>query len=373
MTRIRIANYTVIAGRGYWRTKPAMRALGFQSTSCGPDGPDAWAKAEALNTAWRKARLGLPTSPATKTWVRGSVGEAFHRFRQTKTWANKEPRTREDWDRRWVHIAKAFADVNPAALSLEHLDAWYWVLVEDRGVHEAFHTMKVWRALWVVMVSMGYCAAGADPSHGIRRETPKGRTGVWREGEVVRMVKRAIRTGYHGLACCVAIAWDTQFSPVDVRALSGVHVTATAQGRVGFHGKMREKTGVNVIGTLSARTSRLVTAYLASLGAQTLPDAPLFRNRSGRAYSKDTLGDDFRELRAAEFGTTERRTLMDMRRSGAVEASAGGVAMTHLAAKMGSSINRAEALQRTYMPVNEAAVKAADEARKVGRRRARAT
>jgi hypothetical protein len=36
--------------------------------------------------------------------------------------------------------------------------------------------------------------------------------------------------------------------------------------------------------------------------------APIFRNRSGAPYSKDTLGDDFREVRAMIFGEAERRT-----------------------------------------------------------------
>ena len=55
---------------------------------------------------------------------------------------------------------------------------------------------------------------------------------------------------------------------------------------------------------------------------------------------------------------------MDMRRTGAVEATAGDASVEPLATKMGNSIDQNRKLQKTYMPVNAAAVRAADEARK---------
>jgi len=79
--------------------------------------------------------------------------------------------------------------------------------------------------------------------------------------------------------------------------------------------------------------------------------------------------NDFADLRRAVFGRDEKRRLMDMRRTGAVEANAGGASVEAIAAKMANSIDQNRKLQKTYMPVNAAAVRAADEARKVGRRR----
>ena len=44
---IKIPYYTVRRnGRGFWEPTKHMRALGFRSVPCGPDGPDAWAIAE---------------------------------------------------------------------------------------------------------------------------------------------------------------------------------------------------------------------------------------------------------------------------------------------------------------------------------------
>lgn len=59
---------------------------------------------------------------------------------------------------------------------------------------------------------------------------------------------------------------------------------------------------------------------------------------------------------------------MDMRRSGAVEANAGGASVEAISAKMGNSIDDNKALQKTYMPVNLAAVRSADASRRTGRK-----
>lgn len=103
------------------------------------------------------------------------------------------------------------------------------------------------------------------------------------------------------------------------------------------------------------------------MGAEILPDAPLFRNRSRRPYSKGIFAPDFRALRKMVFGQSEMRQLADMRRSGAMEAVAGGVNPGHLSAKMGT-IATANHLWRTYAPADTASVRQADEGRRRGRR-----
>jgi hypothetical protein len=97
----------------------------------------------------------------------------------------------------------------------------------------------------------------------------------------------------------------------------------------------------------------VLSAYLERLGVELHGDAYIFRNRSGAAYSSDTLGDDFRDVRAAEFGALERRTIgHDFRRTGAVEAITGGAQAEHLAHAMGNTLSASNALFATYVPVN---------------------
>ena len=162
----------------------------------------------------------------------------------------------------------------------------------------------------------------------------------------------------------------TQLSPGDVRALRASQMASAGSGQAFF--TERGKTGVPVGGALSARAIAILAAYLAKLGVELHGDAYIFRNRSAAAYTKDTLGDDFREVRAAEFGAVERRTIgHDFRRTGAVEAIVGGAMPAHLAHAMGNTLSSSNALFVTYVPVNVQSLRAVIEARRAGRRKLR--
>jgi len=100
----------------------------------------------------------------------------------------------------------------------------------------------------------------------------------------------------------------------------------------------RGKTAVRVGVALSDRALAALQAYIARLGVELHREAYIFRNRSGAHYSSDTLGDDFRDIRRAEFGQHDSRTLADFRRSGAVEAIAGDATPAALAYGMGNTL-----------------------------------
>jgi hypothetical protein len=186
--------------------------------------------------------------------------------------------------------------------------------------------------------------------------------------------------GYRGLAAALAVAWDTSLSPVDVRTLTSADLIGDAAGP--FFSVARAKTGKTAIGTLGKRTQFLLKAYRATLPPNLLPSSPIFYTRGGQPgplggrprppapYSKDTLGDDFRVVREAEF-PGDKRKIMDFRRSGAVETLAGEVDPAALAAKMANTIDQNKELQATYLPHNATLVRIADAARARGRSRLR--
>ena len=246
-----------------------------------------------------------------------SVGEAFGRYRRTEEWARKARRTREDWWRGWKRIKSIFGDVDPRTVTLEDVSEWRQVIEMRVSRREAHRSLKIWRALWKVMGALKYCDREADPSLGVRNSTATGRSATWSEGEVVRLVKQAWRMGYHGLAAGLAVMWDTQLSPGDVRALKASQRAKNGRGQAFF--TERAKTGVAVGGVLSARTAAILDAYLARLGAELFQEAPIFRNRSGQPYRKNAFSEDFRDVRTALLGAAETRQMLDFRRSGAVE------------------------------------------------------
>lgn len=372
------------ASATFWQPTRAMRALGFRSVPCGPDEPSAWRTAEEWERRWQACRRGEAPSPSLASaqnlspeqaeeitvYPHRSLGEAFRRYRRTPEWAAKAPRTREDWFRGWRRIKPIFGDVDPRTVSLEDVSAWRKAVEETVSLGEAHRALKIWRALWQVSAALGYCSKDADPSFGVRNRAPRGRSETWTEGQVVRAFKRAWRMQYYGLAAIVAVAWDTQMSPGDVRSLRASQLARGVAGEVFF--AERGKTGAPVGGLLSNRSIRALTAYLAQIGVELHGDAFIFRNRSGAPYSKDTLGDDFRDVRAAEFGPLERRTIgHDFRRTGAVEAIAGGANAEQLAHAMGNTLAASNKLFATYVPVNVATLQAVITARRSGRTKRR--
>jgi hypothetical protein len=119
-----------------------------------------------------------------------------------------------------------------ARITFEQTSEWGAALERKHGRGVAHKTIRVWRSFWKIMLGMKV-AHRADPTLGIRNRAPAPRWQRWSEGEVVRLVKTAWRTEYRGLACIMAVAWDTQFSPVDIRTLLGRH-RAFVGGRLIF-------------------------------------------------------------------------------------------------------------------------------------------
>ncbi len=189
---------------------------------------------------------------------------------------------------------------------------------------EAHRVIKVWRALWKKMAVFGYCELDRDPSLLFANQRPAAASGRVERGRGREAGES--RPGGSAIAdwpTCLAVAWDSQLSPVDARSIKANQMRRDPVGM--WFDVARAKTGRPAVATLSARATRLVCTYLATLAAEPVGMAPIFRNRSGQPYSKDTLGDDFRAVRAKVFGGGEDRQLADFRRSGSVEALAGGV------------------------------------------------
>jgi hypothetical protein len=74
----------------------------------------------------------------------------------------------------------------------------------------------------------------------------------------VRLVKQAWRDGFRDLACIIAIIWDTQFQPGDVRSLAARH-RHVQDDRLVLNrlDEGRQKTGKPIVGILSRRTEWL--------------------------------------------------------------------------------------------------------------------
>jgi len=388
--------FLYLNGRWRWRPTKAMRTQGFGLVTMGRGGPkrDADGHPEAsledrtraigLNDAWDRVRSGQAPAPARTTLMSyppGSVGDGYQRAMSLRkaerlargvVWSN-EQESRDDWPRAWKWLGPEFGDCDPKTIIPEHFLRIDARTGEPAGlvprieravsVTERHRTIKVWRALWVRMAAMKYCS-GEDPALSFANSAPQPRDAMWHRKEVLMRVQRAWRMGYYGLAACMATAWDSMCSPVDVRRLTPSQVRSDPAGIWFAIG--RAKTGKAAAATLSPWSEAILRAYLARLGdVEIAPNAPIFRNRSGNAYSKDTLGDDFRDVREA-IDKADTRQLADMRRSGAVEGDAGGGSVTDQSNKMANTVAVNNRLRKTYNPTNIVSARRFDEARVKG-------
>jgi hypothetical protein len=336
MGNIKIPYYSVRKGRGFWLSTKPMQAKGFPSSiPCGPDGPDAWKIAQEWNARWQAARTGR--EPAQKhVWPRGSLGEAFDRFRRTESWkTDKAHRTREDWERGWNHIAPIFGDLAPRTVTLARRRVVSCAQGHEVGTgstpgDEDLACSLAGRRSDALLL----CRPGPELRHtagdteGSVGDVGGGRGCQAREGSLAAKIPRPRM--HHRDRLRPATRTDRRTLPAS-RGQSGQWTTLWFEID-------RAKTGRDALATLSQRTQALMRGYVATLPSNLLPTAALFMTRTGAAYTKNSLAKDFRNIRRLLF-PCDTRQLQDMRRTGAVEAQSGGADLSVISQKMANTIS----------------------------------
>jgi hypothetical protein len=416
-----IRYFLYLNGRWRWRPTKTMRAFGFGLVTMGRGGPDKDAdgnpkaslqdeqRARELNRAWDKVRSGQAPALARTTlkqYPEGSVGDGYQRAMALRKAARvakgviwtKEQEKRDGWPRAWKWLEPKFADCDPRTIEPEHFLRLDPITGAAKGlvpeieaavsITERHMVIKVWRALWKKMAAMKYCDLDADPGKSFANTPPVPRDQIWLRREVLHLVQVAWRHEYYGLAALMAVAWDSQLSPVDNRSLTMAQVKWDPAGV--WFALDRTKTDKAAAATLTKWSRMILAAYLARFGAELMASTPLFWTRGGRPvsrdgvtgqwggdhgggrhiaprpYTKSSLNQDFRAVREIAFGKDEKRQLQDMRRSGAVEGDAGGATVEDQSNKMANTVDRNKQLRKAYNPVNVASVRRFDMARVIG-------
>lgn len=417
----KIRYFLYLNGRWRWRPTKAMRGHGFGLVTMGAGGPDLDAeghpkpsiedqqRAIELNRAWDQIRSGHAPTPAKTTlkhYPERSVGDGYQRAMALRKAARvakgviwtREQEKRDGWPRAWKWLEPKFADCDPRTIEPEHFLRLDPISGAAKGlvpeveaavsITERHMVIKVWRALWKKMAAMKYCEHAADPSKSFANTPPQPRDQIWLRWEVLRLVQVAWRNEFYGLAALMAVAWDSQLSPVDNRSLTLAQARSDAGGI--YFGLARTKTDKAAAATLTRWSLAILVAYLKRFGAELMDNTPLFWTRGGRPvsrsgstgqwggdhgggrhiaprpYTKSSLNQDFRAVRELAFGASEIRQLQDMRRSGAVEGDAGGASIEDQSNKMANTVDRNKQLRKAYNPVNVASVRRFDEARVIG-------
>jgi hypothetical protein len=367
--------YTVRkCGNLFWQPTPEMKELGFQPKPLGPDTPENQAKALALYQSWltAKAQQGKVTN-----YPPGSFGAFWDRLRGSKAkpspwWAKKSARTREDYERAWVHIDAWRPETGRPTLSrtvitqitTELCEQFYAHLDASASPRERWRTIKGLKILLadaVVRLRLGY----ASPADKLVNPQPAGRSAIWLGAEVDKLARTAKAQGYGGMSLAIRLAWETLFSPVDVWTLRPHQLKRDASGW--YVHRERTKTDKEAFAALSDGLAADLLAYLEAQDRGEADETPIIRQRNGSAYrSKDTFGDDFRAVRKKAL-PGDARQFMDLRRSGNVEADAAGADKKTMGELLANGLADNKFLDDTYTPPTVAKAREVAEKRVQGR------
>lgn len=220
-------------------------------------------------------------------------------------------------------IEPVFADIPVASIDYPARDAFHAELDRSFSLHKKHRVFKILRALFEI--AKAFNLIKENPTSRIVNSAPAGRKEIWYEPEVKALIAEAKRQGYDGLSLAIAIAYDTQMQPGDVRQLT-------------LAMKRRDENGV------------------------------WFETKRGKTERDVYATPDFRAVRNVIFPGDNRR-MMDLRRTGNVEAIAGGAQPTQLAAKLANTLAQSNAIFGTYSPTQLQVVRQADEMRRAGRQK----
>lgn len=339
-------------GNLFWQPTPEMRKMGFEPKALGPDTPASQAQALKLYEAWLKAKAerGKVTS-----YPPGTFGAYFDRFKRTTTYAKKAVRTREDYERAWVHIdawrpapdSFSFSRTVITSITTELCEQFYDHLEKTVSPNERHRTIKWLKVLLadaIVRLRLPY----ASPAAKLVNPQPAGRSAIWLGAEIDVLAKTAKELGYQGMSLAIRIGWETMFSPVDIWTCRRGWMKRDGVGW--YLARERTKTSKETFGALSDELAEDLLAYMKAQPFEYTDETPIIRQRNGKAYrSKDTFGDDFRDVRKAAYPGDTRR-FQDIRRSANVEADAAGADKETMGKLLANGLAANKFIDDTYTP-----------------------
>lgn len=359
--------YKIRRRRAFFELGARADTVGMKrSIPLGPDGDAARAAGHRLYIEWREKAGRADFAPQRLSWPAGSLGHFFDVFRTRPKWAKKSAATRAEWEHVWTsYLGPRFGAQGLAKIEPSEFEDWAEGIEAKKGEAARWRAVKIARALFNAAVK--YKVIVASPALTVANSRPAGRSQRWSAPEVNALVAAADALGKSAMSLAIRIGWETAMQPTDVRTLSLSMLKSDAIGA--WIEKDRDKTGAPVVSAISRELHADILGYLASLGAQPLPDAPILRtSRDARGYLKTRFIADFDLVRKAAFGDAEARRFQDIRRSANLEAAIGGATAEQRAEMLANALDKNVSLERTYTPATVERSRKIAETRLEGRR-----
>lgn len=342
--------YRVRNGRAFFELgKARANQSGMRASyPLGSDGESAKVYGRELYNKYCRA-LMMPSTPPKVNYKRGSLGHWFVKFKEKPRYDKLADATKREYDFYWTqYIGPSLANeplnkVTPAMFEQFHLktEAKY-------GSDVRWHAVKVARAIFNSAVK--YHILDRSPCMALPNTKPTPRAAYWLAHEVRQLIRTASENGYDAMSLGIRLSWETLMSPVDVRTLTFTNLHHDGVGP--YIETFRRKTGAAVYAVITQSLYDDILAYVDALPVSPLPDTPFLRTtRSQAAYTKVRFTDEFAKVRALAFGSGEKRRLMDIRRSGNLEADLGGASAEDRAEILANALDKDSRLEATYTPL----------------------
>ena len=355
-------------GRYYFVASPQMRRAGWCNEPLGKDLTTAQQRAIELNVRWdteRKAEqtdLETPPEPGTLGWhMREYLDSIAH--------ADKSASRRDEMERAFTTILKAFPDTKVEKITANHVEKFYTALRKHKSVSKAQRIMKDLRFIFNRLENQGVISF--NPTRSTRVKEPPSRTTIWSADMVADVVMKAEEMDMLGAGCAFMIAYDTSLRPGDIRMIRAEQLSSTHIALI------QAKTGRPQYAPIWPETYDLIQRYLASTGLEMHPGAILLRTPTthgryrGIAFTKDRLTRDVRKIMDAA-GVPKSLQMRDLRRTASVERAEAGATAAELAAGTGHSIEKSQRILDTYNPASFTMAKNAQDKRR-GRQKSRSS
>lgn len=296
-----------VAGRWYWRTTVAVKALGFADEALGADTEKAIARARELNArveAEKVHRAGL--QPAI---IPNSVADLIAKYSTSPRFAKLAPKTRQDYGLLMRRIERIAGNKLVASITRSWLVAGYEAVQSKSGLATGNAVMRVWRIL------LGYaCDRGmidVSPADGMRLTGTEARSQVWAPDQVETFCKTAIEAGRPSLALAVRLALDIGQRQGDILALKWSDFDGAAFSLV------QKKTAHS----LRVPVTTSMQAYLKEVSRDAVQ--VIVSEATGRLYQKFHFVHEFARIRELA-GLPSDLQFRDLRRTAATELGASG-------------------------------------------------
>lgn len=366
MTRRKKPPYYVVRnGRAYFELGRDRAAKAGMSASepLGRASLSAEKAASELYYKWRQAVGAVEVIEETPNYKRGTVGHWYYKYREKELWRRKKPETVKEWEYYWPFIDAEFGETRIDRVTPTMFERFHIRIEAEHGADARWRIVKLARALF--NAAKKFHIIERSPCYPLPNSRPAPRSQHWLAREVAQLIEAAERVK-PAMALSIRIAWETLLSPIDVRLLKVSSLKTDGKGY--YIETRRSKTGKVVFAAISNDLGRDILEYIENLPVELLPSEPILRTaRDHKRYTKARFSFDFALVRKAAFGPDEARWMMDLRRSGNLEADLGDASPEDRAEILANSLHMSKDLEDTYTPMTVAKARQIAKKRAIGR------